>query len=448
MSHSDKLPSTQLRICPDTVDADPSSTTICVVGLGYIGLPTAAILADRGYRVVGVDVRPDVVDTINRGEIHIHEPRLDELVARVVQQGRLRASIEPCRADVYFLCVPTPINADTTPDVHFVEAAARSIRAHVQPGNLIILESTSPPGTTERIVLPHAVPAGLVVGADVFVAHCPERVLPGRILTEVIENDRIVGGITSACTSKARRFYESFVTGRVMTTTARAAETAKLVENSFRDVNIAFANELSMLCDQLQLDVHEIIALANRHPRVKILTPGPGVGGHCISVDPWFLVHAAPEQTRLIRQARVVNDDKPHHVLRQIVAAARRDNSRVIGCLGLAYKADVDDLRESPSLEIVRELRRHEEFELLVCEPYVSAERFTEFPLTTLEEILHRADMLVLLTDHAPFRQLTREMLAGKTLVDPRGTWASLLNQETAVVPARQDMPRRMRLAA
>ncbi|MBM4001101.1 MAG: UDP-N-acetyl-D-mannosamine dehydrogenase [Planctomycetes bacterium] len=407
----------------------PREQTVSVVGLGYIGLPTAAILADRGYRVHGVDVRPDVVATINGGGIHIHEPHLDALVAKVVRSGRLTASTRPGEADVHFLCVPTPINADTSADLSYVEAAARSIRPHVRRGNLIILESTSPPGTTERIVAPHAVPPEFEVGRDVFVSHCPERVLPGRILIEAVENDRIVGGMTTRCAEKTRRFYEMFVTGGIFTTSATAAETAKLVENSFRDVNIAFANELSMMCDQLGIDVHEIIELANRHPRVNILSPGPGVGGHCISVDPWFLVHACPEQTPLIRQARGVNNHKPHVVLRRIVDAARARGARTIGCLGLAYKADVDDLRESPSLEIVRELRAMDEFELLVCEPYVVANRFTEFPLTDLDDVLRRSDVLALLTDHAPFRNLPFETLQGKSVVDPRGTWRRTLRE-------------------
>lgn len=415
--------------------------TVCVIGLGYIGLPTASILADRGHRVVGVDVRPDVVDTINRGEIHIHEPHLGELVARVVDQGNLSAATSPIPADVFFLCVPTPINADTTADLHYVEAAAKSIRNYVQPGSLIILESTSPPGTTEKIVVPHAVPANMKVGKDVFVAHCPERVLPGRILIEAIENDRIIGGVTPACTERAKAFYETFVTGKIVTTSATAAETAKLVENAYRDVNIAFANELSMMCDQLGLDVFEIIEMANRHPRVKILTPGPGVGGHCISVDPWFLVNAAPETTPLIRIAREVNNHKPHFVLRQIEEAACAANAKVIGCLGLAYKADVDDLRESPSLDIVRELRKCGEYEVLACEPYVPDSRFTEFPLTAMDEVLHRSDVLVLLTDHTPFKQIPYELLKTKAIVDARGTWrqklADGISQEIALSHTR-----------
>ncbi len=397
--------------------------TVCVVGLGYIGLPTAGILAAKGYEVFGVDVRPDVVDTINNGGIHIFEPNLDVLIHDVVEQGRLSASLEAQPADVFFLCVPTPFHSDRSPDLSYVEAAARSIRPHVRRGSLIILESTSPPGTTAKIVIPEAIPEGLAVGRDVFVAHCPERVLPGRILVEAIENDRIVGGVTSACTERCVRFYETFVQGDIVPTTAATAETAKLVENAFRDVNIAFANEVSMMAEPLGVDPFEIIELANRHPRVNILTPGPGVGGHCISVDPWFLVHAAPNETPLMRTAREVNDRKPSHVVNKIEQLVREHNVTTIGCLGITYKADVDDLRESPSLEIVRELHRRGLAEMCVCDPYVSPTEFTEFALHPLDEVLQRSDLMVLLTDHKHFRHIPDDLLARKLTVDTRGVW-------------------------
>lgn len=404
------------------MNAQPHST-VCVVGLGYIGLPTAAVLANSGRRVHGVDVRLDVVDTINRGKIHIHEPQLDELVERVVASGKLTAHLDPCEADVFFICVPTPITEDHAPDLSYVEAACRSIAPYVRKGNLIILESTCPPGTTANVVAKHAAPRALTVGQDVFVAHCPERVLPGRILIEVIENDRIVGGMTDACTHQAKQFFESFVQGEVVGSNATTAEMAKLVENSFRDVNIAFANELSMLADRFDADPAEIIALANRHPRVNILTPGPGVGGHCISVDPWFLHHAEPGLTPLIRTAREVNDAKPHFVVRQIADIARQIPDAVIGCLGLAYKADVDDLRESPSVEIVQQLEAlNIGRERLVCDPLIK-QNASPFPLHSLEEVTRRCDILVLLTDHQPFREMPEATLADKVLVDPRGVW-------------------------
>ncbi len=417
---------------------DPASreiNSICVVGMGYIGLPTSAVLARAGYRVHGVDVRPHVVNTINSGGIHIHEPNLAELVESVVQQGALTCALTPTSADVFFLCVPTPITADNKPDVSYVQAAAQSIKPFVKAGDLIILESTSPPRTTQDVVIKHAIPDHLKVGEDVFVAYCPERVLPGRILIEVVQNDRIVGGVTPACTQRVVSFYQSFVEGQILPTTDITAETTKLVENSFRDVNIAFANELSILAEKLGIDVFEVIALANHHPRVKILTPGPGVGGHCISVDPWFLVDAAPELTPLIRTARQVNNSKPHHVVALVKAAAEQFKNPKIGCLGLAYKADVDDLRESPSLEITQEIMASGMGEVFVCEPYVTADTFGQFPLCSLDEVLLQADILVLLTDHQAFKQIPATILRTKTLIDTRGTWRSVLgtdNQRTS----------------
>ncbi len=401
----------------------PATTKVCVLGLGYIGLPTASVLATKGFHVYGTDVRADVVDTINDGRIHIEEPDLDIVVRSAVNSGQLKAGYEPQPADVFMLCVPTPIRPDHSPDMSYVEQAAQAIRSHVQPGNLIILESTSPPHTTERIVVPLAVPPELKVGQDVFVAHCPERVLPGRILLEVVQNDRVVGGVTAACTQKAKAFYEAFANGQVLATSALAAEITKLVENSYRDVNIAFANELSMLADRMGIDPWEIIELANRHPRVNILSPGPGVGGHCISVDPWFLVHSDPQHTPLIRTAREVNDSKPHHVVDHIVELAREFAAPKIGCLGLTYKADVDDLRESPSLEIVRDLHERKVGEILICDPHVNADRFSEFPLQELSDVITQCHILVLLTDHRQFRNIPRRILQEKVVVDTRGTW-------------------------
>ena len=401
----------------------PSETQVCVIGLGYIGLPTASVLATKGFHVYGMDVRADVVDTINDGRIHIEEPDLDIVVRSAVNSGQLKAGYEPQAADIFILCVPTPIRPDHSPDLSYVEQASQAIRPYVQPGNLIILESTSPPQTTEQIVVPNAIPPELKVGEDVFVAHCPERVLPGRILLEVVQNDRVVGGVTPTCTEKAKTFYESFVNGNVLATSAIAAEVTKLVENSYRDVNIAFANELSVLSDRLGIDPWEIIELANRHPRVNILSPGPGVGGHCISVDPWFLVHTAPEHTPLIRMAREVNDAKPHFVVDHIADLAAEFAAPKIGCLGLTYKADVDDLRESPSLDIVRALYEKQVGEMLVCDPYISPENFTDFPLHDLVDVLEQSHILVLLTDHRQFKEVPRRILQEKVIVDTRGVW-------------------------
>ena len=401
----------------------PSETTVCVVGLGYIGLPTASVLATKGFKVYGVDVRPDVVQTINEGKIHIKEPDLDILVRSAVNSGQLTASLEPQEADIFMICVPTPHREDHSPDLSYVEKASAAIKPFIRSGNLIILESTSPPKTTQDIVVPQAIPDDLTLGEDVFVAHCPERVLPGRILLEVVQNDRVVGGMTNACTTKAQEFYESFVNGAVLLTNALAAEVTKLVENSYRDVNIAFANELSILSDRLGIDAWEVIELANHHPRVNILTPGPGVGGHCISVDPWFLVHADPDNTPLIKTARIVNDRKPHYVIDYVARLASEFAHPKIGCLGITYKADVDDLRESPALDIVRGLAERNVGELLVCDPCVSEKQFSEFKLLDLNDVLEQANILVLLTDHRPFCKIPRRILQEKVIVDTRGTW-------------------------
>ncbi|NCB39641.1 MAG: UDP-N-acetyl-D-mannosamine dehydrogenase, partial [Erysipelotrichia bacterium] len=317
---------------------------ICVLGLGYIGLPTSSILAAKGYQVLGVDVCQNVVDTINSGKIHITEPDLDLFVRAAVQSGKLRASITPEPADVFIIAVPTPFKADKKPDMSYVEAAARSLAGHLQPGNLVILESTSPPETCTKIIAPIIREAGFTPGKDVFLAHCPERVLPGQIMREVVENDRVIGGFTPECAEQAKNLYSTFVKGQIYLTDSTTAEMVKLVENSFRDVNIAFANELSIICESLKLNVWELIKLANLHPRVNILKPGPGVGGHCIAVDPWFIVDACPKESRLISTARRVNDSKPAFVIKRVLQAAERFKNPVIGVLGLSYKQDIDDL--------------------------------------------------------------------------------------------------------
>lgn len=410
-----ELPSERLT-SPSAADA-----TVCVLGLGYIGLPTASLLGTRGRRVHGVDISPRVVETINRGEIHIVEPDLDVMVRGAVAAGQLTAAHEPVEADVFLIAVPTPSRPDRSADLSAVEAAARAVLPFLRPGNLVILESTSPVGTTEELVTTILAESGYTPGEDFHVAYCPERVLPGRILTELVENDRIVGGITPASTEAAVAFYDSFVRGEVIPTDARTAEMVKLTENSFRDTNIAFANELSMICVELGVSVWELIRLANRHPRVSILNPGPGVGGHCIAVDPWFLVHGAPERSRLIRTAREVNDSKPDWVLERILSRAGRMRDPVIACLGLAFKADVDDLRESPAVDIVRRLVAEEVGEVLVCEPNIEAS--DEFTLVSQAEALERADLVVVLVDHRPFRRIPREALHEKVLIDTRGVF-------------------------
>lgn len=410
-------------------------TTVCVVGLGYIGLPTAAALATRGVEVVGVDVRPDVVEAITRGEAPFVEPDLAVAVSGAVAMGRLRATTTPEPADAFVVAVPTPAREDHSADLSFVEAAARAIAPVLEPGNLVVLESTSPPGTTRQLSewlaaarpelsFPHQVRDG----ADIAVAHCPERVLPGRIMIEIVTNDRVVGGISPRCAERARDLYQIFTQGRILLTDATTAEMAKLSENAFRDVNIAFANELSMVCDHLGVDVHEVVELANRHPRVSILQPGPGVGGHCIAVDPWFIVSAAPDQARLIRLAREVNDAKPGYVVDEVATTAARFRDPVIACLGLSFKANVDDLRESPALHITTELARRDTGRLLVVEPHVDTlpDALTDTgnaKLVDLPAAIAEADLVVLLVDHDDFRGVKRAALRGKVVFDTRGLW-------------------------
>jgi UDP-N-acetyl-D-mannosaminuronic acid dehydrogenase len=389
------------------------------MGLGYIGLPTASLLGTKGFRVHGVDVSDKVVDTIKEGRIHIVEPDLDILVKSAVGSGNLQVGLEPVEADVFILAVPTPFREDYSADLSYIEDAARRIAPFVRRGNLVILESTSPVGTTDDIVGGILEQQGLEIGADVYVAHCPERVLPGRILTELVENDRIVGGVNEASTEKAVEFYQTFVRGEVLATTARTAEMAKLTENAFRDVNIAFANELSLICDAEHINVWEMIRLANRHPRVNILSPGPGVGGHCIAVDPWFIIARQPEHARLMRTARAVNDGKPEWVIDKVKKAADRFKHPVIGCLGLAFKADVDDLRESPALHIVRRLHEEGVGELLVAEPNLSSSE--DFDLLPWEEAIERSDIVLLLVDHAQFKKLRAAELKEKIVIDTRG---------------------------
>ena len=401
--------------------------SLCVLGLGYIGLPTASIFATKGRRVLGVDISPAVVETINSGRIHIQEPDLDVLVRAAVQSGNLKAATSPAPAEVFILAVPTPFvvapDGSRTPDLSFVEAAARSFAPFVAAGNLVILESTSPVGTTEKVkawVEDELAKLGRKVDGLLY-AHCPERILPGQMLKELVSNDRICGGLTPAAAEKARDLYATFCTAQIFLTDARTAELAKLTENAYRDVNIAFANELSLICDKLGVDVWELIRLANRHPRVKILQPGPGVGGHCIAVDPWFIVDAAPQEARLMRTAREVNDSKPHHVVAQVRAAA--SEGAVVACLGLAFKANVDDLRESPAVEIVAHLAKAG-LKVLAVEPHVrvlpeSLQGRAE--LVSLDNALARAEVVVLLVDHRAFASLTLAQLAGKKLIDTRG---------------------------
>lgn len=353
---------------------------VAVLGLGYIGLPTAAVIARTGAQVLGIDVDAHVVETVNSGRVHIEEIDLDGLVSGVVARGNLRASLAIEPADVFVIAVPTPFGANHAPDIGYVLRAATSIATVLKAGDVVILESTSPVGTTEKVAALLAqlrpdlkVPGHSAGSADIAIAYCPERVLPGRILVELIENDRVIGGITPRCARKALHFYRRFVRGACVTTTARAAEMTKLTENAFRDVNIAFANELSILAEGMGVDVWEVIRLANRHPRVNILSPGPGVGGHCIAVDPWFLVHSNPEQSPLIRTAREVNDGKVAHSIARAEALIARLPGAPIACLGLAFKANIDDFRESPALKVAQAIAEAHGARVRIVEPYAHA---------------------------------------------------------------------------
>lgn len=406
---------------------------VAVIGLGYIGLPTAALLASYGWSVCGVDVSQRVVDTVNAGGVHIEERDLDKLVHDAIKAQTLVASIEVPTASFYMIAVPTPLGTSNAPDISYVEAAARAIAPKILPGACVIIESTSPVGTTERVaaIIAEARPDlvvptdGSTQDADIALAYCPERVLPGRIINELVHNDRVIGGVTAACAERAAVLYTSFVKGDCLYTTARVAETVKLVENSFRDVNIAFANELSMIADVIGVDVWDVIRLANRHPRVNILQPGPGVGGHCIAVDPWFLVAGAPEAARLIRTAREVNDHKAVHTEGKIRALLEAEPEGKVALLGLAFKPDIDDFRESPALEIAAHLAQTHGERMLVVEPFTEdlpqGLVGTGAALVTLDAALRAAEIVVVLVDHTAFKYLTPHDLAGKLVFDTRG---------------------------
>lgn len=401
--------------------------TISVVGLGYIGLPTAAVIASNGIRVVGVDVNQHAVDTINQGMIHIVEPGLEDLVKRAVNDGHLTAHTSPQKADAFLIAVPTPFKGEEhEPDLKYIESASRALAPMLEKGNLVVLESTSPVGATEQmakwlaeersdLTFPHTVVEGQT--PDISVAHCPERVLPGQVIRELVENDRIIGGMDEASTAAATQVYKMFVKkGECIATSARTAEMSKLTENAFRDVNIAFANELSLICDQQGINVWELISLANRHPRVNILQPGCGVGGHCIAVDPWFIVNQNPETAKMIRQARLVNDYKPHYVVEQVEKAVAGIDNPKIACLGLAFKPDIDDLRESPALDITQILASNSSYQILVVEPNIemlpsALNAKDNVKLFNLSDALQQADAIVILVKHKQFVGLNKNSL-------------------------------------
>ncbi|MBJ2119245.1 MULTISPECIES: UDP-N-acetyl-D-mannosamine dehydrogenase [Proteus] len=418
-----------------------SFETISVIGLGYIGLPTAAAFASRKKSVIGVDVNQHAVDTINKGQIHIVEPDLDKVVKQAVEEGHLKAYTTPQPADAFLIAVPTPFKGEHEPDLAYVESAARSIAPVLKKGDLIILESTSPVGSTEQmaqwlaearpdLTFPHQDGEE----ADIDIAYCPERVLPGQVMIELIRNDRVVGGMNRKSSERASELYKIFLEGECVITNARTAEMCKLTENSFRDVNIAFANELSLICAEQDINVWELISLANRHPRVNILQPGPGVGGHCIAVDPWFIVSQNPKQSRLIHTARLVNDGKPVWVIDQVKAAVadcltetgKRANEIKIACFGLAFKPNIDDLRESPAMNITKQIADWHSGTTLAVEPNIhelptKLKGITE--LVSTEQALKDADIVLMLVDHQQFKAIPGSKVTQKWIVDTKGVW-------------------------
>jgi len=398
---------------------------ICVIGLGYIGLPTSAILASRGFEVYGIDIKKEIVDTINRGKIHIVEPDLDMLVRSAVVSGKLKAFDKIKPADVFIICVPTPFKQGHKADLSYVIAAAKAIGTVLKKGNLVILESTSPPKTTLMVSDLLKKISGLEPGKDIYVAYCPERVLPGNILKEAVLNDRIIGGINTESSMRAKELYASFVEGNIYLTDSVTAEMTKLVENTYRDINIAYANELSMICDKLGINVWELIKLANKHPRVNVHNPGPGVGGHCIAVDPWFIVDAFPREAQLIKKARERNNAKPDYVVERVLERASQIKNKkvVIGCLGLTYKPNVDDFRESPSLGIVRKLKN--KCKVLVNDPYFNQSNIQNRGMdnTILSELINRSDVIVILVGHSHYKGLK---LQNKIVLD----YCGLLEEE------------------
>ncbi len=399
--------------------------SVCVVGLGYIGLPTATLIANRGIKVYGMDPVKEIVDKVNMGKIHIVEPHLEDYVKKAVANGMLEAKTVPSVSDAFIIAVPTPFRDNHVPDMSYVKSAVEEIAPYVREGNIIILESTSPVGSTENVKKWLLEANNELEKKDLYFAHCPERVLPGKIVEELSHNDRIIGGIDEISTKKVVEFYSMFIDGGLLQTDSRTAEMSKLTENSFRDVNIAFANELSMICERLKINVWELIELANHHPRVNILKPGPGVGGHCIAVDPWFIVNSAPQEARLIKQARHINDDKTDFVIEKIVEACKNIDNPNIACLGLAFKPNIDDLRESPAMKIVSKLSEKEERVILAVEPNISKlpkslNAHDNIKLVDYDFALNNADVVVILVAHKEFVNINDKQIKG-IVIDTQG---------------------------
>ena len=382
---------------------------ICILGLGYIGLPTASILAANDFEVIGVDTNESVVSLLNSGKIHIEEPGLKTLVQAALNSKNLKVSSKPEEADVFIIAVPTPFKADKKPDLSYVESAAQAIIPYLRKGNLVILESTSPPGTTKNIIGKILRDSGLKPGKDIYLAHCPERVLPGQILKELIGNDRVIGGVNQKSSEATAALYRTFIQGKIYITDATTAEMVKLVENTYRDINIAFANELAIICEKIDINVWDVIELASKHPRVNIHNPGPGVGGHCLAVDPWFIVSEFPQETRLIKTARIINDDMPKFVSQKILKFTKEIKNPKVTILGLAYKGDVDDTRESPSIKVIEILKSSEkpqDIQIAIYDPHV---KYSDHELSSFEAAFKDTDLIALLTDHREFKYLDPE---------------------------------------
>ena len=420
-----------------------SFNTISVIGLGYIGLPTAAMFASKEKKVIGVDVNQHAVDTINAGRIHIVEPELDEMVKKAVDGGFLRATTSPEPADVFLIAVPTPFlpikdkDSIPEPDLSYIKSAAKAVAKVLKKGDLVILESTSPVGATEQMSawlaeerLDLSFPQTHGEDSDIRIAHCPERVLPGHVVRELVENDRVIGGMTNKCSQASIEVYKTFVESDCVVTNARTAEMAKLTENASRDVSIAFANELSIICDKLDIDVWELINLANLHPRVNILQPGPGVGGHCIAVDPWFIISKTPDESRLIHTARQVNDHKPQWVIEKVKLAVaefllseptKTTAEITIACFGLAFKPDIDDMRESPAMSITRKIAKMHQGSVIAVEPNIDSLKHEDFDLVKIDQAVEDADIAVLLVDHKEFKEV--KLLNIPQIIDTKGIW-------------------------
>ncbi|CRK85738.1 UDP-N-acetyl-D-mannosamine dehydrogenase [Candidatus Providencia siddallii] len=414
---------------------------ISVIGFGYIGLPIAAVFASYKKQVVGIDVNQYIVDVINQGRIHIVEPELDIIVKKAVEEGYLKVFTKPQNADAYIIAVPTPLKDNKKPDLTYVRAAAESIALVLKKGDLVVLESTSPIGTTEQLTrwmanirVDLTFPNQMSSDSDIDVAYCPERVMPGQIMSELIKNDRVIGGITRKSSLRAKELYSIFLEGKCFITNARTAEMCKLTENSFRDVNIAFANELSLLCDKQKINVWELIKIANCHPRVNILQPGPGVGGHCIAVDPWFIVAQNSQHSRLIRTARLVNDYKPIWVFNQVKSIVKnflnekekKINEIKISCFGLSFKANIDDLRESPAIHIVKKIANWNQGKTYVVEPHIRklpSSLLDISELISIEKAIDISDIILMLVDHDIFKNINNLVVSKKIVIDTRGVW-------------------------